>query len=188
MRSSINLASDPFVNLRGFAVTAGILAVAAFGLTLWLLIHGLSTWRETTTTQGKLRGFETQRTRLLSEQHNLENELRAPGTMELLERVRFLNQLIRQKRLSWTQLVFDLQERLPAQVRILSLSPSLREDGSVLVELRLGGASPEAVIDFLRALEQGEKFRDVVLHAQAEGRGTGADAVDARVSAVYVQE
>lgn len=188
MRSSINLATEPFVDYRGFALTAGILAVAGLGLSLFLAIQGISTWRETSTTQGKLRQLEGRRGQLLDEQRELEKELRTPANLEQLERVRFLNLLIRQKSLSWTQLFFDLQERLPLPVRILSLSPTLQEDGSVLVELRLGAASSADVIEFLQALEQGKKFRDVVLHTQAQGRGASRDGVEARVSALYVQE
>jgi len=187
MRSSINLATEPFVDYRGFLLTAGILAGIALGGTLFLFIHGFTTWRETTTTQGKLRALESRRAALLSEQRKLENELRAPGTIEQLERVHFINQLIQRKSLSWTQLFFDLQERLPAQVRVLSLSPSVREDGRVQVELRVGARSAGAVIELLRALEQGRKFRDVVLHSQAEGR-VGRHAVEARVTALYGQE
>ena len=188
MRPSINLATEPFVNYRTFFLTAGILGVAALGLSLFLAIQGVRTWRETTTTQGKLRQLETRRGQLMDEQRELENELRTPANLEQLERVRFFNLLIRQKSLSWTHLFFDLQECLPLQVRILSLSPTLQDDGSLSVELRLGAASSTAVIEFLQALEQGKKFRDVVLHSQAQGRGASRDAVDARLSAVYVQE
>jgi hypothetical protein len=39
----------------------------------------------------------------------------------------------------------------------------------------------------LESLEQGEKFRRVTLHAQAQGTAR-ADAVVADVSAIYVEE
>lgn len=188
MRSPVNLATDPFVNYRGFFLTAGLLGLAALGFSLFLAIYGFSLWRETTTTQGKLRQLEARRGQLMDEQRELESELRTPANLGQLERVRFLNLLIRQKSFSWMQLFFDLQERLPLQVRILSLSPTLQEDGSLLVELRLGAASSAAAIEFLQALEQGKKFREVVLHTQAEARGASHDAVEARMSAVYVQE
>jgi len=185
MRTSINLASQPFVDYRGFLLTAGILGLVALGCTVFLLVTGISTWRETTTTQGRLRALESRSAQLATEQHELETELRAPGNLDQLEQVHFANQLIRRKAFSWTQLFFDLQERLPGQVRVLSLSPSLRDDGRVLVEMRVGAGSQGALIEFLQSLEQGQKFRDVALHTQGEGRA-GRDAIDARVTAVYV--
>lgn len=185
MRTSINLASRPFVDYRGFLLTAGILGLVALGFTVFLLVAGISTWRETSTTQGRLRALENRSAQLAAEQRELETEMRAPGTFEQLEQVHFVNQLIQRKAFSWTQLFFDLQERLPAQVRVLALSPSLREDGKVLVEMRLGAASQGALIECLQSLEQGQKFRDVALHTQGEGRA-GRDTIDARVTALYV--
>jgi len=188
MRTSINLATKPFVNVRPFVVTTAVLGATALVLTLLLLMVGVSTWRERATTLARLRGLESERSRLIAAQARLESELRTPATQQLLERTRFLNQLIRQKGLSWTELFFDLQQCLPRQVRILSLSPSLREDGNVLVELRVGGGSAAAVIEFLQALEEGEKFRDVVLRGQRRGTGASRDEMSAEVTAVYVQE
>ena len=188
MKAPVNLATRPFVNGRPFVVTTVVLGGVALLLTLLVLVVGVTVWRERTTTVARLHGLDSERVRLIAAQGSLESELRAPATQQLLERTRFLNQLIREKGLSWTELFFDLQQRLPPQVRILSLSPSLREDGHLLVELRVGGASGAAVIEFLRALEEGEKFRDVMLLGQRRGSGAGRDQMTAEVTVVYVQE
>ena len=185
MRTSINLASQPFVDYRGFLLTTGILGLVALVFTTLVLVTAISAWRETTTTQGQIRALESQHAQLASEQRALENELRAPGNIEQLEQVYLVNQLIQRKAFSWTQLFYDVQERLPGQVRVLSITPSQRDDGRVLVEMRLGAGSQAALIEFLQALEQGEKFREVALHAQGETRG-GRDAIEARVTTVYV--
>ncbi|MGH9803600.1 MAG: hypothetical protein ACRD4D_00380 [Candidatus Acidiferrales bacterium] len=185
MRTSINLASQPFVDYHNFLLTTGILGLVGLIVTAVVLITAISTWRETTTTQGKLRALESQSARLTAEQRELESTLRSPGNFEQLEQVYLVNQLIQRKTFSWTQLFFDVQERLPAQVRVLSITPSQRDDGSVQVEMRLGAGSQSALIDFLQALEQGQKFREVALHSQSDSRG-GRDAIDARVTTVYV--
>lgn len=188
MRTAINLATRPFVPLRQFVLTAGLLAVLALGSTAVVGVEAVRTWRERTATQARVRELTAERARLAAEQQRLESELQDPATQVLLGRTRFLNQLIRQNNLSWTQLFFDLQERLPPRVRILSLAPKLREDGSLLVELEVGGESAPAVIAFLRALEEGEKFHEVALHSQDRSTGTDSEAVTARVSVIYVQE
>ncbi|MGH9862161.1 MAG: hypothetical protein ACRD35_01925 [Candidatus Acidiferrales bacterium] len=188
MRPAINLATNPFVSYRRFALAAGTLGVIGVGAALLLLVMAIGQWQETTSIQGQIRQFEAQRATLHAEQRALEAELRAPTAQELLGQVDFLNQLIRRKSLSWTQLFFDLQERLPERVRILTLAPSVKKDGSIRVELGLGGDSTAAIIEFLEALPKGNKFRDVELHSQGEGRGAGRDVVTAQVSAVYVQD
>ena len=188
MRSRINLATNPFINYRRFALMAGMLAVVAVGLTVLLGLEGVRSWQDRTGRQAHRRELQGQRARLAAEQQRLESELRAAATQELLERTRFLNQLIQQKRFSWSALFFDLQEQLPPRMRILALSPSLRPDGHLQVELHVGGQSALAVIEFLRALEQAEKFRSLALHSQRRAAGSEPDAVTARVSAIYVQE
>ncbi len=188
MRNRINLATSPFVNYRPFALGAGLLALVTVAVTVFVGVESVRAWQERRATQARVRELQSERARLLAEQQRLEAELQDPATQKVLRRTRFFNDLIRQKNLSWTQLFFDLAEGLPRQVRILSLSPSLREDGRLQVELRVGGASPPAVIEFLRALEEGEKFAQVELHSQNYRGGRGRDAMTAQVSVVYLQE
>lgn len=188
MRNSINLATSPFLPYRRFALTVGLLGALALVLTLVVAVEGVRTWRERTTTQARVRELRAERTRLATAEQRLEAELQDPATQAVLEHTRFLNGLVRQKNLSWTELFFDLQERLPARVRILALSPSLREDGRMQVDLQVGGESGPAVIGFLQALEEGQKFTEVELHSQSHDAGRGADRMVAQVSVVYVQE
>ncbi|MBI4467308.1 MAG: hypothetical protein HY656_07775 [Acidobacteria bacterium] len=187
MRSAINLASAPFVPYRRFLLTVGLLAVVTLGATVWVGVNAGSLWQERRTAQSRMRELKAEQARLIKEQERLESELQHPALQALLERVRFMNGLIRQKNLSWAQLFSDLEERLPPRVRILTLSPSLREDGPLQVELQVGGESPQAVIRFLRALEEGQKFREIELHSQTRAENPESDPVVARVSAVYMQ-
>lgn len=188
MRVPLNLATAPFVPVRRFLLTVGLLAVVALAATLAVGVEAVRVWRGRTATQTRTRELQTERARLLIEQQRLERELEDPATQEVLARTRFLNDLVRRKNLSWTELFFDLQERLPARVRILALAPSLRDDGALQVELQVGSESAAALIEFLQALEKGEKFREIMLRSQNRATGTQADAVVAQVSAVYVQE
>lgn len=188
MKSSINLATEPFVNYRGWLLTTSILVVAAVGLTVWLGIAGVQVWQERSLARERLRQLETRRAELAATQQRLEAELRTPATYEQLERARFLNQLIQRKSLSWTRLFFDLQERLPARVRILSLAPSVREDGRLQVELRVGGQAASDIIEFLQGLESGQKFQEIVLRSQNRAGGDSPDPITAELSAVYVEE
>lgn len=188
MRNTINLATSPFVNYRPFALGAGLLGVVTLAVTVFVAMESVQAWQERTAAQAHLTALKSERARLMAEQQRLESELQDPATQAVLRRTRFLNDLIRQKNLSWTQLFFDVAERLPRQVRILSVSPSLRQDGRLQVELQVGGQSPPAVIEFLRALEDAEKFDQVELHSQNYRGGRGRDAMTAQVSVAYLQE
>lgn len=188
MRASINLATAPFIPTRRFLLTVGLLVGVTLVATLAVLVTAGGAWRERTATRARLRELTSERAELARTQQQIEGELQDPATRAVLERVRFLNGLVRQKNLSWTELVVDLQERLPPRVRILAVSPSLRDDGRLQVEMQVGGESPAAVIQFLRALEEGKKFQEIALHSQSRGTGAQADPVTAQVSVLYAQE
>ena len=187
MRRALNLATDPYVNQRPFWVTLVALGLLAAGLTVGSIYQSVTIWRRGTAAQARLYELQKRRADLAAEQQKLEEALRVPATLAVLERAQFFNQLIGQKRLSWTQLFFDLRQALPNEARVLSLSPRLRDDGRLQVEIRLGAATNGAVVEFLEALGQSGKFTEVKLDSQSS-EGTGrADPVVAQVTAVYVQ-
>ncbi|HXE74152.1 MAG TPA: PilN domain-containing protein [Candidatus Xenobia bacterium] len=188
MSRQLNLATRPYVNLRPFWVTFTALAVLAVGLTTGSVYEALTIWRRGTAAQARLHDLEKRAEELAAEQKALEQELRVPATLAVLERAQFLNHLIGQKRLSWTQLFFDLQQALPPEARVLSLSPRMRDDGRLQVGIQLGAANNGAVVEFLEALGQSEKFSEVKLDSQSSEGGEREDNVTAQVSAVYRQE
>lgn len=185
MRVSVNLATKPFVNLRPFLIMTGLfggLVVVATALTLFL---GISHWNEYAEARAKLNNLETKRLGLYAEQRTLVEELSRPQPHALLERKLFLDDLILQRQLSWIELFFDLQEHMPERVRIVSLSPTLREDGGLLLEMRVGAGSPADLISFLSKLEEGSQFQNVILRNQQDGPRGSSDGVLAEVSTTY---
>ena len=186
MRRAINLASEPFINDRPFAVTATALALVALVLTVGLGVEAFTTWRRGTEAQQRYYELQQRRAELTQEQTELEQELRVPHTLAVLERAGFFNGLIRQKRLSWARLFVDLEQALPPRTRIVSLAPRLRDDGRVEVRMRVGADSEKAVVELMDALNQSGKFPEVRLDSQS-AEGTRGDAVVAQLSAIYTQ-
>lgn len=186
MRIPINLATRPFVNTRPFLVTTSVLVSVALVFTVWVTVVGVRTWQQESMTRAQTSELERQKTELVAEQRQLVVSLSTPNAQQVLERKLFLDRLIQRRRLSWIELFVDLQQHLPGQARVLSLSPALLESGDISLDLRVVGSSSSAVIDFVQALEKGEKFRNVMLLAQSEVSGR-AGGVGATITAVYVQ-
>lgn len=186
MRIPINLATRPFVNTRPFLVTTSVLGSLALVLTAWITVVGVGTWQQESMTRAQTSELEQQKAELVAEQRQLVASLSTPNARRVLERKLFLDRLIQRRRLSWIELFFDLQQHLPRQARILSLSPALLESGNVSLDLRVVGSSSSAVIEFVQALEKGEKFRNVMLLSQSKVSG-GAAGVGATITAVYMQ-
>lgn len=185
MRVSINLATKPFVNLRPFLATAGLFGGLVVVVTAFTLLLGVNHWNEYAEARAKMNDLETKRLSLYAEQRKLVEELSRPQPHALLERKLFLDDLIRQRQLSWIELFFDLQEHMPERVRIVSLSPTLRDDGGLLLEMRVAAGSAADLISFLSKLEEGSQFQNVVLRNQQEGPRGSSDGVLGEVGATY---
>lgn len=105
--------------------------------------------------------------RLRAQRDDLERFFTDPATRLVTEQAAFLNGIIDERSFPWTQFFLDLEHRLPAGVRILSLFPSLSED-HVRVKMRIGAVSDKSKLDFLKSIEQAPEFS--ALQLLSEGR------------------
>lgn len=185
MRVELNLATKPATSRRGFWLAASVLGSIVLILTLVVGIQAGRTWRQDASTRLRRAELAQRLGELQRERQQLERELDHPGAQEVLTRASFYNGLIRRKSLSWTRLFVALERHLPDRVRILALSPQVEDDGELRLEMRVGAESATALIQFLRALEQGAEFAQVAVHAQQRGERPGEDALVAEVSAAY---
>jgi len=120
----------------------------------------------------------------------LENFFKEEQNAKLNERSTFLNSLIDEQSLNWTQMFMDLEKILPTGVRLLSIEPG-HDKGKVLVRLHVGAISDEAKLKFLRALENSPAFKEVreINEASSEPQqGSGdLDHLQIQLTAVYVR-
>jgi len=96
----------------------------------------------------------------MKERDELENFFKEPQNARLNERSTFLNSLIDEQSLNWTQMFMDMEKIMPTGVRLVSIEPA-HEKGQVKVKLQIGAISDEAKLKFLRALENSPAFREV---------------------------
>ena len=86
-----------------------------------------------------------------------EARMRQPGNAEVLDRAHFLNALFLRKSFSWTAVMMDLENVLPAGVQVTSIEPGVAADGSVTIRLRVGG-DRDRVVQLVRNLERSRRF------------------------------
>lgn len=188
MRSRINLATRPVENQRGFWVTISLLLLAALPLTMYALTAGVLTWQLRMTTRTRLSELQRERRALREDLNRLAAGLQEPATQELLAQNEYLNRIIRQKAFSWNIFFDRLAKNLPRNARVLSVSPILHDDGRVEVLLRMGGRTPGAIHEFMKRLEEGEHFSQVVMKSQEQRQNAGGDdPVTAQLSTVYLE-
>jgi Tfp pilus assembly protein PilN len=92
----------------------------------------------------------------------LRRRLEEPESRRLLDDVRFVNELIEEKRFSVTGFVADITGLIPDEVRLtgLALAPQGQE---LAVRFVITGKSEEAIERFLSELEDSPHFKDVAI-------------------------
>ncbi len=157
MRVQVNLATRPFVELRPFflrlRLLMGLLALA--GVLIALGAHFLSAKAARGQAQlDELRDetIAAQRTKLRTEAR-----MREPANAGVLDRAHFLNALFLRKSFSWTAVMMDLENVLPAGLQVTSIEPGVAADGDVTIRLRVAGDRDRAV-QLVRNLERSRRF------------------------------
>ena len=157
MRISVNLATRPFVELRPLYQRLRIImaGLAVLALVLGILLH--SETKKAHTQQAlmdalvqKTRGFQQERA-------NNEARMHQPANAAVLERSQFLNALFIKKSFSWTAIMMDLENVLPAGVQVTSIEPQILTDGTLQIRLRVVGDRDRAV-DLVKNLERSQCF------------------------------
>ncbi|WP_263419321.1 PilN domain-containing protein [Terriglobus albidus] len=166
MRIQINLASKPFVEL-GQVFKRLRVAMAALGVTaaaLGGLLYMESSKADVA--QAQLATLRNKTSDLQRERSRNEARMHQPVNAAALERSRFLNELFLRKSFSWTAVMMDLENVLPAGVQVSSIEPQIGSDGDVHIRLRVMGDRDKAV-ELIRNLEHSRRFAEPRLASES---------------------
>jgi len=157
MRISVNLATRPFVELRPLFQRLRILmaALGVLALVLGIWLHAATKKAHARQAQmdalvQKTRSFQQERAANQARMHQ-------PANAAVLDRSQFLNKLFVQKGFSWTAVMMDLENVLPAGVQVTNIEPQTLPDGSITIRLRVSG-DRERAVDLVKNLERSQCF------------------------------
>jgi type IV pilus assembly protein PilN len=188
MKVRLNLATNPLQTHRKFLAASGLVGVLAS-----IIFVGLG-WRVYTVRKSneavRARAAEVRQEMvgLMSRRDELEKYFAEPQNAKLEERSVFLNSLIDEQSLNWTQMFMDLEKILPIGVRLVSIEPS-HEKGQVEVKLLVGAISDEAKLKFMRALESSPAFKDLKEKSEkvSDPQAVDLDHLHVELVVVYVR-
>jgi Tfp pilus assembly protein PilN len=165
VRIPINLASEPFRRDRpaivAYSATSVVLAALLGGL-VYLIFAGRGRIGDTRADVARLSG---EMAALSAEQSQLEATLRQPANASVLERSYLLNTLVERKSVSWAKIFADLEEVMPADVRLITVRlPQIDAQNQVLLDMVVGAKSPEPVIGLLKRLQSSPRFGPATVH------------------------
>ncbi len=167
MRVQINLATRPYVELDRLLLRLRIAAAAlsVLALVLGLVLHGVKA--RARSQQEQLARLNVQADALGRERAANEARLRQPVNAATLSRNEFLNSLFLRKSFSWTAVLMDLEDVLPAGVQVQSIEPIVTPAGDVSIRLRVLGDRDRAV-QLVRNLEGSHRFLSSRLAGEAQ--------------------
>jgi len=160
MKTRLNLASTPLQNNRRFLASSVL--IGGFGIVALALLamHAIQGWHSNEQLRKETAALESRNSNLERQQQELASFFQNPQIREDIDRSAFLNGIIEQRSFPWTKIFMDLEETLPAGVRVISIAPSL-QNGRVEVKLVVGALSDESELKFLKALQESKVFSGV---------------------------
>lgn len=165
MKVRLNLATNPLQTHRKFLAASGMIGAAAFLVVLGLGWHVYSVRKANAAVRAQADQVRQEMAALIVQRDELERFFKEEQNARLSDRSTFLNSLIDEQSLNWTQMFMDLEKILPTGVRLLSIEP-VHENGMVRVRLNVGAINDEAKLRFMRALENSPAFKDVREHGE----------------------
>ena len=154
----VNLSAEKFKKDRMPLILMGTAAVVLF---IMLCVQARMIVRErgaASQDRETLARLEMQMRTLDGEYNRLAMQLRRPASTVVIDRSAFLNLLLERKSLSWTRLFADLEGVFPPSVRLVAIRPFLTADNQVQLDMVVGAATPEPVVELVKKFESSPLF------------------------------
>ena len=188
MQVRLNLATDALQTHRKFLAGSALLGVLAGAVFVALGWHVYAVRRADEAVRAKAANVRRELAVLMVQRQKLESFFAEDQNAKLHDRSVFLNSLIDEQSLNWTQMFMDLEKNFPVGVHLLSIEPR-HEKGQVQVKLLVGAISDEAKLKLLRAMEASPAFAHVeeVRESTVSSSTPGPDRLQIEITAVYTR-
>jgi Tfp pilus assembly protein PilN len=156
----LNLAARPFRNYRPlYAVVVAASLVIAF-----LMLNNIDTYyryvRETETTRNEIALIGTQSDQERRRATVAQNQIKAMDLVTLGNQTRFINAQLAERAFSWSELLDRLEDVIPRDVRINSITPSFAETGVVHLTMACESKSGSGMVNTLDRFQRHPSFAD----------------------------
>ena len=185
MQARLNLATKPMETHRRFLAGSGFLGALALVVFLALGRHVYLARKANAEMRAKTASILRQVDEIEMQRNSLEQFFSLEENAKLHDRAAFINSLMDARSFNWTRMFMDLEETLPAGVRVVSIEPK-QEKGRVEVKLTVGATTNDAKLKFLQALEESKTFTDIQVVAVRAGTPTSnGDPILVELTAQY---
>ncbi len=186
MKVRLNLATNGLQTHRKFLAASALMGVIAGAVFAALVWHVYTVRKGDEAVRAKAAQVRQEMAVLMNQRQKLETFFAEEQNAKLHDRSAFLNSLIDEQSLNWTQMFMDLEKILPGGVHLVSIEPK-HEKGRVQVRVLVGAINDEAKLKFLRALEASPAFTHVedVHEIMLASTTAGPDRLQIELNVVY---
>ncbi len=185
MRHRPNLAARPFLDSRPVLLASLALALLALGLSALSAGEFFTARGEERALALRLQDLDGRRAELIGAVQRVDAALRQVEWKDLERETASLAKVVAARNLSWSRMLRDLEGTLPWDVRLVTVAPQVREDGSCEVTL-VGFASGRAAwLSLLGRLFAHERFGNPVPLAEEAPGPTNALGHKFQLKALY---
>ncbi len=184
MRLNVNLASQPYQDAGRF-YRRWILGLLALTLATAALVYlAASAWRTSYEGGRQLRQEKQTLAKLQQYEQDDKAILNKSENRDVRVRSEFLNDLIRRKAFSWTQVFSDLERLMPPRLHVVSIKPELNENNQLTIKMIVAGDSRERALELVKRMEGSKTFRAPAVDAET-AQTQPPDTIQLEISALY---
>ncbi len=184
MRSHINLATQPYEDAGRF-YGRWLLALAVVTIiSAGLVFAATTSWRGSRDANRQVRQLKQKLAQLNSDQKADEAILSEPQNQDVRLRGDILNDAIRRKAFSWTQVFSELERIMPTGLHVLSIKPELAADNQLAIRMTVAGDSRDRALELVRRMEQSRAFHETAL-VNENTSTQPPDTISVVISALY---
>jgi type IV pilus assembly protein PilN len=157
-----NLATRPFYNERAVRLVLGLILVIVIAVTAFSVAELIRLSDSQRTLGARAAESEQDAARLRREAATVRAQINAKELETVASAAREANGIIDQRAFSWSELFDQLEQTLPADVRITAIDPTLTKEGQFIIQIAVQARRSEDVDQFIESLEKTGSFRDMI--------------------------
>jgi hypothetical protein len=180
-----NLSTRPFYNVRAVRAVLGLFALVVAAFTLFNAVQLITLRARQNTLSADAVRAEDEAARLRSQAAGFRARIDPRELAAVSADAREANAIIDRRAFSWTTLLSQFEQALPADVRITAVQPRREQNGTFAVNIGIQARRVEDVEAFIEALEAQAPFRDV-LPVQEQTADNGL--IEAIIDGKYMPE
>jgi hypothetical protein len=172
-----NLSTRPFYNARAVRALLGLCALIVAAFTLYNAVRLVTLSATQRALSADAVRSENEAARLRTEAARLRARVDPRELAVVSADAKEANAIIDRRTFSWTALLTQFEQALPADVRITAVQPRREQDGTFAVNIGVQARRVEDVDAFIEALEARTPFRDVLPVEEQTGDNGVIEAV-----------